>query len=150
MNVKGEHTFPAPRATTFALLTDPEVLKAVLPGCEEFTEVGEGAYRVVLTVNLIAFAAKVTGDVEFSDLTPPESYRVRVTGSGSLGSLDIGLLMRLTEAAGRTVLAYDVGIEATGALGAMGPVILQPAASMILGQVMGALEKEIEKRAPAG
>ena len=55
MNVKGEHTFPATRPTTFALLTDPEVLKAVLPGCEEFTEVGEAAYRVVLTVNLIAF-----------------------------------------------------------------------------------------------
>ncbi len=150
MNVRGEHTFPATRATTFALLTDPEVLRSVLPGCEEFTEVGEGGYRVVLTVNLIAFAAKVTGDVQFSEMTAPESYRVRVTGSGSLGSLDVGLHMKLAEAGERTVLAYDVGIEATGALGAMGPLVLQPAATLILGQVMGALEKEIAKRAPAG
>ncbi len=146
MHVDGEHRFPAPRSTVFAMITDPEVLKAVLPGCQEFREVGEGAYRVVLTLNLIAFSANVSGDVQFSAVQPPESYHVQVSGSGSLGSLDIGVDMALSEAGPDTVVRYSVEIEATGVLGAMGPVVIQPAAGTILGQFMGALEKEVAKR----
>ncbi len=101
---------------------------------------------MVLKLNLIAFSASVNGDVEFSAVLPPDSYHVRVTGSGSLGSLTVNLEMVLSEAEGATVARYNVEIEATGVLGAMGPVVIQPAAGTIIGQFMGSLEKEVAQR----
>jgi uncharacterized protein len=153
MHVDGSHTFAAQRDRVFAMITDPEVLKSVLPGCQEFTRTGDGTYLVVLSVNLVAFSATVRGDVTFSKVVAPESYHVFVTGKGSLGSLAIDLDMALAEKGEATAVSYAVEIEATGALGAMGPVVIQPAAGTILSQFMAALEKRVvgpEGPTPAG
>ena len=145
MNVEGSHSFAASRALTWEMLLDPEVLKAALPGCETFLEVAPEQYKVTLTVSLIAFTAKVTGDVSITDRVAPDSYRVLVSGSGSLGSLNVDVKIRLTGDAPVRV-DYALEITADGALGMLGAPVIEPAAKMIMGQFWGALEKQIVAR----
>ncbi len=148
MNVEGSHSFAASRELTWEMLLDPVVLKAALPGCEDFTEVAPEQYKVTLTVSLIAFTAKITGDVSITDRVAPDSYTVLVSGSGSLGSLKVDARMRLSGDA-PVRIDYTLTITADGALGMLGAPVIDPAAKMIMGQFWGALEKQIVARTTA-
>lgn len=143
MKVSGEHTFAAARERVYEAFTDPEVLRKVLPGCDEFRETGPEDYHVTITVSLIAFKATVSGDVTITERVPPESYLVKVTGSGSLGSLAVDAVMRLTGGYPSTKVDYELDIQTTGVLMTMGAPVIEPAAKMIMGQFMGSMEKVI-------
>ena len=40
MRIEGTHTFSAPIARVFAILTDPDTLQQVIPGCERLIQFG--------------------------------------------------------------------------------------------------------------
>jgi carbon monoxide dehydrogenase subunit G len=147
--ISESHAFAAPPDRAWDVLLDPEAIRAVLPGCEHFDETGPETYRVTLAVDLIAFKATVSGDVHITDRVPHESYRVHVTGQGSLGAVDINCLMRLGPENAGSRLHYDITIEAMGQLGVIGGPILGPAAKLIVGQFMSNMEKQIESRLAA-
>jgi carbon monoxide dehydrogenase subunit G len=147
MEVRGDHLFATDRQTTWAMLLDPEVLRSVLPGCEEFREVSSEHYRVTLTLNLIAFSASVGGDVAMTDRDPPNSYQVRVSGSGSAGSLDVNGTLALADEGPGTRVAYDLDIQLDGTLAMLGATVVEPAAKMIMGQFLGAMDRAIAARA---
>ncbi|MGE0572007.1 MAG: CoxG family protein [Dehalococcoidia bacterium] len=134
--VSGVQELEAPAATAYPILLDPAHIKEALPGCDEFRETAPERYTVRLSVNVIAFTATVSGDVTITDRVEPSSYRVLVTGSGSLGTLNIEARMRLADTPTGSSLSYDVDIEALGQLGMMAGPVLNPAARLILGQFM--------------
>ena len=41
MNIRGSRTLDAPRAAVFAAICDPDVLLAVIPGCDEIERIGD-------------------------------------------------------------------------------------------------------------
>jgi carbon monoxide dehydrogenase subunit G len=149
MDLRGDYHLAAEPASAWPMLVDPEVLRSVLPGCSEFREVAPEQYRVTLTVNLVAFQATVGGDVTITDRAPPDSYRVRVYGSGSAGSLEVGGVLRLAPDGSGSRLAYDLRIETTGALALMGSQVLEPAAKLIMGQFLSAMDGAIRGRLQA-
>lgn len=134
--VSGSQDFAATAAAAYPILLDPAHLKEALPGCDEFREVAPEQYTVRLAVNIIAFTATVSGDVTITDRVEPSSYRVLVTGSGSLGTVNIEARMRLDDIEGGSRLSYDIDIEALGQLGMMAGPVLNPAAKLILAQFM--------------
>jgi carbon monoxide dehydrogenase subunit G len=148
MDVSGDHVFHAPREAVFDLLVDPEALKRALPGCEEFRETSPEHYRVTMAVNLVVASVTVGGDVVIRVVERPARYLVRVSGSGSAGSLAVEGKFGLEEINGGTLVRYSLEIETTGALGALGAPIIEPAAKLILSQFMGALGKQLGQ--PAG
>ena len=148
-HIEDSHVFPAPPEKSWDVLLDPVALKTALPACEVFEQTEGEQYRVTLAVNLIAFTATVSGDVTITNRVPYESYRVLVTGEGSLGSVNIECQMRLApegDAASR--LTYVIDVDALGQLGVMAGPVLAPAAKMILGQFMSNMEQEISAREP--
>jgi carbon monoxide dehydrogenase subunit G len=149
-NVSGSHGFPAPPERAWDVLLDPDAIKEVLPGCESFDHLGGEDYRVRIAVNLIAFTATVTGDVTMTDRVPHESYKVLVSGQGSLGSVAIECRMRLSPDGPNSRLDYDIDVDAMGQLGVVGGPVLGPAAKMIVNQFMANMEKQIAKLAASG
>jgi carbon monoxide dehydrogenase subunit G len=143
------HAFSAPPARAYEALVDPVAIKNVLPGCDTFDEVGPEQYKVTLAVNLIAFSATVSGDVTITDRVPAESYRVLVTGQGSLGAVNIECRMRLSPVGSGSRLDYEIDVEALGQLGIVAAPVLGPAAKMIVGQFMDNMAKEIDAREEA-
>jgi carbon monoxide dehydrogenase subunit G len=140
------HEFPASPLRVYETLIDPAAIRKALPGCERYDEVGYEQYRVTLGVNMIAFTATVSGDVTITDRVPGESFRVLVTGEGSLGAVNIACRMTLAPANPGARLDYDIEVDAMGQLGVMAAPVLGPAARIIVGQFMSNMEKEVAAR----
>ena len=50
MELKGERLIPAPVATTWAALNDPETLKACIAGCESLERTAPDAFAAVVAM----------------------------------------------------------------------------------------------------
>ena len=134
--VSGFQDLAAPAAAVYPILLDPARIKDAIPGCDEFRETAPERYTVRLSLNVVAFTAMVSGEVTITDRVEPVSYRVLVTGTGSLGTLNIEARMCLADTPTGSSLSYDIDIEALGQLGMMAGPVLNPAARLILGQFM--------------
>jgi carbon monoxide dehydrogenase subunit G len=150
MDVRGDHTFAHPREAVFATLIDIGTLPRTLPGFQEMVELGPGHHRVTLKVSVVVSTVTVSGEIKTVEEVAPERYRVQVSGSGSAGSLSVDARFALAEnGPAATLVRYDLRVETTGALSALGSQILEPIAKMIMAQYMGSVEKEIGGRVKA-
>ena len=120
VNMSGEYILPADRQTVWAKLNDPDVLKACIPGCEEFTAEGD-TYKVAAKVKIGPVSARFKGTVTLSDLDPPNSYRISGQGDGGIsGFAKGGAVVRLEDAEDGTKLNYDVEAEVGGKIAQLG------------------------------
>lgn len=124
-------------------IQDPDVLKAVLPGCKEFKEVGEEEYKAVLGINMGPIKGEFSADVEQVDRLEPVSYRLLVKAKGKPGEIDANAKMTLEETDAGTTLTCSADVAATGLLATVGQRMIGGVAKVILGQFF----KDIEKKA---
>jgi uncharacterized protein len=122
LNMNGEVVLPADKATVWAKLNDPDVLKTCIPGCEEFNVNGENQFQAVAKVKLGPVSTRFKGTVTLSDLDPPNSYRISGQGDGGIsGFAKGGARVRLEDAeGGATKLIYDVEAEVGGKIAQLG------------------------------
>ena len=85
MDLTATYTFNAPPERVFDLMTDPAVVAACLPGCEQLEPLGENRYRAVLSMGIAAITGRYEGTVELQDLNRPSSYKLVVEGKGKPG-----------------------------------------------------------------
>lgn len=122
LNMSGEFVLPADRKTVWAKLNDPAVLKACIPGCEEFEADGENTFKAVAKVKIGPVGARFRGTVTLSEIDPPNSYRIQGQGDGGIsGFAKGGARVRLEDAdGGQTKLIYDVEAEVGGKIAQLG------------------------------
>ena len=122
MTMKGEVKLPADRQTVWEKLNDPEVLKQCIPGCQELEKTGENGFRAVAKIKVGPVSATFKGNVELSDLDPPNGYRISGQGEGGIaGFAKGGANVRLSEnPEGGTILSYDVEANVGGKLAQLG------------------------------
>lgn len=122
LNMNGEVVLPADKATVWAKLNDPAVLKACIPGCEELEITGENQFHAIAKVKLGPVSTRFKGTVTLSDLDPPNSYRISGQGDGGIsGFAKGGARVRLEDAeGGATKLVYDVEAEVGGKIAQLG------------------------------
>ena len=149
MKIEGEHTFNAPRDLVWKTVQDPDVLANVLPGCEDFREVGENQFEGLLKIKVGPVQGKFKGNVELSDLAPPESYNMRVRGKGPPGFVDGKGELRLEDAGAQTVLHYSVDAKVGGRIASVGQRLLDSSSKVITRQALEGLEKHVEAQATA-
>ena len=121
MTMKGEVALPADRQTVWEKLNDTEVLKACIPGCQTLDKTENGLSAVV-KVKVGPVSATFKGNVELSDLDPPNGYRISGQGEGGIaGFAKGGANVRLTDAeGGGTILSYDVEANVGGKIAQLG------------------------------
>jgi uncharacterized protein len=121
VTMTGEYHLPADRATVWAKLNDPEVLKICIPGCEAFDVDPSGAFHAIAKIKVGPVSARFKGTVTLSDLDPPNSYRIAGQGDGGIsGFAKGGARVRLEDAEGGTKLSYDVEAEIGGKIAQLG------------------------------
>ncbi|RBP11412.1 carbon monoxide dehydrogenase subunit G [Roseiarcus fermentans] len=120
MTMTGEATLPAPRPTVWALLNDPDVLKACIPGCQSLERVGDG-YAAVAKVKIGPVSATFKGKVAFSDIVPDVGYTIAGEGEGGIaGFAKGGAKVSLADVEGGTLLSYDVEAHVGGKIAQLG------------------------------
>lgn len=146
LEISGEHRFAAPREVVWELLLDPQVLRAAIPGCEEFTQTAPDSYDLTLKVGIATIKGTYRGKVDVRDRQPTDSYRLVVEGSGKPGKVQGDAVLHLREEGSETVVTYGGDVKAQGALARLGSRLLGGAAKLMAGQFFKAMEQQVKER----
>jgi uncharacterized protein len=121
MTMTGEVTLPAERPKVWALLNDPETLKAAIPGCQSLEKTGENGFAAVVKMRIGPVSATFKGKVELSDIVPLVGYTIKGEGEGGIaGFAKGGAKVSLADAPGGTLLHYDVDATVGGKIAQLG------------------------------
>jgi uncharacterized protein len=132
MMMTGEQQLAAPREKVWAMLNDPEVLKACIPGCESLEVIGENEFQAVAVNKIGPVKAKFKGKVRLVDLDPPNGYKIQGEGDGGVaGFAKGGASVSLTEKDGGTLLSYNVEAQIGGKLAQLGQRLVNGAAKKL-------------------
>lgn len=122
MTMNGEVALPADRATVWAALNDPAVLKRCIPGAQELEKLSDTEFQATVRAAVGPVKATFKGRVTLTDLDPPNAYRISGEGQGGVaGFAKGGASVRLADAdGGGTLMAYDVEANVGGKLAQLG------------------------------
>ena len=132
MVMSGEQQLAAPRQKVWAMLNDPAVLKACIPGCETLDVIGENEFLAVATNKIGPVKARFKGKVRLTDLDPPNGYKISGEGDGGVaGFAKGGASVNLTDKDGGTLLTYNVEAQIGGKLAQLGQRLVNGAAKKL-------------------
>lgn len=148
MKIEGTHELRARRERVYQVLTDPEVLKRCIPGCERLEKTGEDSYAATLKTGVGSIKGVFTGNVRLEEMRAPEHYRLVVDGKGQPGFLKGTGDLDLEEQGDSTLIKYAGDISVGGTIASVGQRMIQGAARMMASQFFTAIEAEA--KTPAG
>jgi carbon monoxide dehydrogenase subunit G len=136
-----EETFSvaAPRERVWALIRDPNLMVACVPGCESIEEIDPTHYRTAVKVTVGPITARFNLDIEVIEESAPDY--VRSTSKGEEGSrasvVQSTNLVRLADGAdGGTDVTYSADVDISGRLGRYGAGMMK--------KIAGRLAKKFE------
>ena len=149
MELKGERTLPADQTTAWAALTDVELLKLCIPGCESITAVeGGNRYEILMVAAVGPVKSKFKGTLEMADIVAPESYTLKFDGSGGAAGFARGQAqVRLVpQGAQQTQLAYVANAQVGGRLAQVGSRLIDAAAGATADKFFEAFGEQLAAR----
>lgn len=149
MKLEGSQTIAADKATIWASLNDPEVLKACIPGCQSLERTSETGLEAVVKQKVGPVSATFHGVVELSNLNPPNSYTITGEGKGcAAGFANGGADVSLEETAEGTVLSYVVEAKVGGKIAQLGARLIDGFAKKMADQFFTKFKETVEGPAP--
>ena len=143
MDLAGQRHLPVDRASAWASLNDPEVLKDCIPGCETIERTGEGEYALTIAAALGPVRAKFRGRLKLEDVVAPESYTLRFEGDAGAAGFSKGTAkVRLAEDNG-TRMEYTVNAQVGGKLAQVGNRLIDSAARKLAEDFFAAFERRV-------
>ena len=142
MKIEGTHEINAPRERVYALLTDPEVLRRCIPGCESLEKTESDTYAATMKAGVGMIKGTFKGNVKLEDMRPPEHYRLAVDGKGAPGFVKGTGDFDLEEKDGATLIRYAGEMQVGGTIAGIGQRMIQGAAKMMASRFFTALETE--------
>lgn len=132
MTMTGEIQLAAPKEVVWEKLSDPDVLKACIPGCEELEKTDDQGFRAVAKMKVGPVSARFRGKVILSDLDPPNGYKISGEGEGSVAGFAKGSAkVDLRESDGGTLLGYRVDAQIGGKLAQLGQRLINGTAKKL-------------------
>jgi uncharacterized protein len=125
MELTGTRLIAADRATVWARLNDPAMLKAAIPGCTDLTGSPETGFAATVTQKVGPVKATFHGTVQLTNVNAPESYTILGEGKGGVAGFAKGQAdVTLTEVPEGTELSYTVDAQVGGKLAQLGNRII--------------------------
>lgn len=148
MKLNGENLINAKPEKVWAALNDPEILRQAIPGCQSLEKVSDTEFKAKVGMKIGPVQATFNGQVELSDLDPPNGYTISGTGSGgAAGNAKGGAKVKLVPEGTGTRLTYDVDAQVTGKLAQLGSRLIDSTAKMLAGQFFNKFEKLVSEPA---
>ena len=146
LEMTGEYVLPKDRATVYAALNDPEMLKRCIPGCEELEKVSDNEFAAVVRMELGPVKARFKGKVRLEDLDPPQGYRIAGEGEGGVaGFAKGGAKVALEEVPEGTKLSYKAEASVGGKIAQLGQRLLAGSARKIADKFFTNFANELRK-----
>ena len=146
MNVSGDRTFDAPRATVWQVMNDPESMAKTMPGVESFDVHDDRHWTANVKIPLGLGGLKMTVDMEKVEEREPEFAKLAVKGNGVGAMMNMETSFTLTDAAaGGTEMAWSAEVKILGPVGSMGQRVLQPIVNQQVQHVLTALDAQVQQ-----
>ena len=120
MKLKGSYLINLNKDKVWKALNNPEILKQAIPGCDEFTKNSDTEFTAKATNKIGPFNASFTGDIELSDLNPPNSYKIIGSGNSPVGFASGEAIVQLEDHENGTNLIYEVEANVGGKIAQVG------------------------------
>lgn len=143
MKLAATYNIPTSRERVFAAMTDPAVLQQCIEGCESLTLKEDGSYEAKMRVGVGAVKGVFTGTARLSDLHPPESFTLIVSGRGTPGFVDGTARMRLTTDGTATTVSCDADVTVGGLIAAVGSRLIEVTAKRMMDKFFEALRGRV-------
>lgn len=157
MKMSGEKTLQMPQDKVWDALNDPEILRQSIPGCESFEQLGDNRYRAIVATKIGPVQARFQGNVQLSEIDPPNGYTLSGEGSGgAAGSGKGSARVQLAPVPEGTHLTWNADAQVSGKLAQIGSRLIDSTAQMMANQFFNrfeqlmAGEKPQEQPIPAG
>jgi uncharacterized protein len=148
LKVNGSHTVPAERERTYRLLQDPEVLARCMPGCDRLDRVGENNYQMKMKMLIGGLSGLFDGRISIADARPPQSFRLKVAGSGKIGFMNAEGALNLEPNGASTDVKYDGEVQVGGTIASIGQRLLDGTSRMIIKRFFENLAREAASASP--
>ena len=144
MKVEGSHQLAASRQRVYEALTDPEVLKRCIPGCEKLEKTGDNTFAATLRTGVGSIKGLFNGNVRLEDLREPEHFRMVVDGKGAPGFLKGSGDLDLLEDGEGTKVNYSGEVQIGGTIAGVGQRMIQGTVKMMATQFFTSLQAEAQ------
>lgn len=149
MKLNDHRQIAADRASVWDALFDPEVLKACVPGCQEMTGSAEDGFEAVVVQKVGPVKATFRGQVQLSDVIPPDSCTITGEGKGGAAGFAKGgarVVLSDVDIDGTpgTQLDYEVEAKVGGKLAQLGSRLIDGFAKKMADQFFANFQKVVE------
>lgn len=149
MKMSGEKTLALPQGEVWEALNDPEILRQSIPGCENFEALGDYRYRATVATKIGPIQTRFQGNVQLSDIDPPNGYTLSGEGSGgAAGSGKGSARIHLEPVPEGTYLTWDADAQVSGKLAQIGSRLIDSTAHMMANQFFDRFEQLLAGEKP--
>ena len=124
MKLEGEVLVNSPREKVWRILNDREVLKKHMPGCETLEETEMDKFDAVITIGIGAIKGSYRAKINILNKKPPESYTLKLEGSGKPGFVKAEGDIHLEDRGNMTLLKYSGDLQVGGLIARVGQRII--------------------------
>jgi carbon monoxide dehydrogenase subunit G len=132
MDITDTHNFAATPEEVWAVLMDPDAIKACLRGCRELRPIGDNRYHADITIGVGAVSGIFSALVELSDQSPPDSYRISVHATGKPGFAHGSAVVLLKRVESGTEVEVNASAEVGGLIARVGQRLIEGVARMTI------------------
>ena len=144
MEIIGTQSISAPRATVWAALNDPQVLKKCLPGCESVERTADDEFKVVVVTSIGPLRARFNGVLRLTEVNAPVSCVMVFEGQGGAVGFGKGSsAVTLSETPEGTALAYNAQAHVGGKLAQVGSRLIESVAKKMTDDFFKAFRKQL-------
>jgi carbon monoxide dehydrogenase subunit G len=150
VKVGGTKSFAAPRPLVWEVLNDPERMARLMPGVESFEVKDPAHWQANVKIPLGMGGIRMSFSFEKTDEREPEYARLRAKGNGVGAIVSMDTRFDLAEGGRGTEMKWQADVRIAGPVGSMGQRVLQPIVNQQVGNVLNALEKQVEEAGSRG
>jgi hypothetical protein len=151
VNVSGERTFEASRATVWQVLNDPEAMARTMPGVQSFDVHDDRHWTANVKIPLGLGGLKMKVEMEKVEEREPEFAKLAIKGNGVGAIMNMETSFALSDGTeGGTSMAWSAEVKVLGPVGSMGQRVLQPIVNQQVKHVLAALDKQVQAARAGG
>ena len=146
----GSFTVPADKATVWDKLTDPEVLRACITGCQTLEKTSPTTYVATAKMKIGPVSASFKGKVELQDVDAPNSCRIVGEGEGGIAGFAKGAAnVKLMSVPDGTAVTYAVEANVGGKIAQLGGRLIDGVAKKMADQFFTAFAAAVAPKQTA-
>jgi carbon monoxide dehydrogenase subunit G len=151
MKLEGTREFDAPREVVWSVINDPAKMANTMPGVESFEIKDDRHWSAKVKVPLGLGGLKMSISFQKLEERPPEFSSLNARGQGVGALMNMTTSFTLSAEGEKTSMKWEADVKIAGPVGSMGQRVLQPIVNQQVGNVLAALEAEVQKaKADAG